>query len=963
MFSGVPGDTFLTLWLKTTSGNNVTLWHGADSMGMELIAREGTEKASTADVYFSTCPAVSVPTDRPSSKRITQKSVACIPMLFIDCDTLEDSSKAGKALPNDKRGAVQVLQALTVPPSVLVDSGHGIHAYWLLDKPLQPEEGKKTLKAFARSIAQVTGWAGLDIGASEPARVLRLPGTLNHKEEPPLEVRMLEEGTGGIYTIADIEAFIAAVGNEQRNTSSGNDGEVADAFELFDLVHAPGKLSDAEVIAKASAAADGSKFMALMNGDTSGYASDDSAADGALCCLLAFWTGKDAAQMDRIFRTSGLMREKWDRKTGSGTYGSITIDTAIKKTRNTYTPGGPADTHADSPALAPFYAAFEKVPGYGMHRGRVIRKKENAKGEIEFITLAGFSALIRKTISRDDGVSVSKEYLIDGRDCWGAALEAVRVKLSDFNKMEWAGNAWGNDAIISPGNGTKDHLRYAIQEASNHAQPPMQKETIYAHIGWTERSGRPAYLYHGGAVGAHRVSVELEGALTGYKLPDTVKDAKTAIMASLKMLEIAPAPVAMPIFAHTYLAPLCHFLRMAGIPPAFTLYLAGGTGTRKSTIAAIEMAHYGAEWSGKRMPANFNDTANALMQKAFLCKDAPLLVDDFRPSSSMKERREMDAKAQRLATGWGDYAARARLRSDSTMEAERPPRGIGLITGEDAPNITESGTARFFVVQVGQTDIPISAALKQVQSSGSNGLLAEAMRTYIEWIARQNPAELVASLKDAFEKYREEAAGMISGAHGRSAEAVAFLWLGLRCALNCFLHYDAINEDELLHHWETGKQAITSNAMTQRDGAKDEKPTLMYLQAIHELVSSGNERLDNIAIQGFTGKILGYFDNEYLYLIPGIAYAAVQEHFRQQGSAFPLTRLTIQKRLFEEGYLTRRDEADGYLMGKRVPYKGKTERFVTLKRGRLAAINCDPAAGLPVVDIAAAATERGLYDE
>jgi len=38
---------------------------------------------------------------------------------------------------------------------------------------------------------------------------------------------------------------------------------------------------------------------------------DHSAADFALCAHLAFWTGKDCERMDRLFRLSGLMRDKW----------------------------------------------------------------------------------------------------------------------------------------------------------------------------------------------------------------------------------------------------------------------------------------------------------------------------------------------------------------------------------------------------------------------------------------------------------------------------------------------------------------------------------------------------------------------------------------------------------------------------------------------------------------------------
>lgn len=45
--------------------------------------------------------------------------------------------------------------------------------------------------------------------------------------------------------------------------------------------------------------------------------------------MLAFWTGEDAALMDEIFRSSGLMREKWDRKQSGTRYGAITLQKPI----------------------------------------------------------------------------------------------------------------------------------------------------------------------------------------------------------------------------------------------------------------------------------------------------------------------------------------------------------------------------------------------------------------------------------------------------------------------------------------------------------------------------------------------------------------------------------------------------------------------------------------------------------
>src|SRR5215469_9450179 len=94
--------------------------------------------------------------------------------------------------------------------------------------------------------------------------------------------------------------------------------------------HEAVSLSDDALIEKALSGRNGARFCALWSGESTSYASP-SEADLALCRLLAFWTGKDAARMDGLFRRSALYRaQKWDRPARSGeTYGQGTIARAI----------------------------------------------------------------------------------------------------------------------------------------------------------------------------------------------------------------------------------------------------------------------------------------------------------------------------------------------------------------------------------------------------------------------------------------------------------------------------------------------------------------------------------------------------------------------------------------------------------------------------------------------------------
>ena len=95
----------------------------------------------------------------------------------------------------------------------------------------------------------------------------------------------------------------------------------------------PPQRADAEVIEKAFRYDYDGSFRKLYEGDTSLHGGDHSRADQALANKLAQWTNGNRDQMDRIFRSSGLMRDKWDRpiKRGSDeTYGQRTINKALE---------------------------------------------------------------------------------------------------------------------------------------------------------------------------------------------------------------------------------------------------------------------------------------------------------------------------------------------------------------------------------------------------------------------------------------------------------------------------------------------------------------------------------------------------------------------------------------------------------------------------------------------------------
>jgi putative DNA primase/helicase len=105
------------------------------------------------------------------------------------------------------------------------------------------------------------------------------------------------------------------------------------------------ELDDQELTRKACEAKDGGKFARLWAGQWQGEYASQSEADLALCSLLAFWTAGDAGRIDRLFRQSGLMREKWDR----ADYREATIGRALEGATEFYRPSRRTNGRCDAP--------------------------------------------------------------------------------------------------------------------------------------------------------------------------------------------------------------------------------------------------------------------------------------------------------------------------------------------------------------------------------------------------------------------------------------------------------------------------------------------------------------------------------------------------------------------------------------------------------------------------------------
>ncbi len=346
-----------------TIARSATLWR----LDAEVAADQG------ANQYFGVCPRFASPNYGKTWDHAFQiRMVRCVWADIDHCAVDEALARCAAAgLPR---------------PTVTVGSGHGAHLYWRLDqaypiddageppalrwedvvdadgqvvrydgKPkrqayyLDAETGAKVSGRFPlsekaehlkRLVSGIATLVGGDHTKDSP-RLLRLPGSVNRKGlrngRRPVPCVVVECDPSRRHPLSVFEALVTPVvatadrsGPRGSATVSKQALHATKSGEAVSAADAPPVCmtdpDDSSLIARAHRAANGQRFSALFDaGDVSAHKGDHSRADYALCDLLAFWTGPDAARIDRLFRASRLYRqEKWSRPEYSeGTIGKV----------------------------------------------------------------------------------------------------------------------------------------------------------------------------------------------------------------------------------------------------------------------------------------------------------------------------------------------------------------------------------------------------------------------------------------------------------------------------------------------------------------------------------------------------------------------------------------------------------------------------------------------------------------
>ena len=218
MLYGKIFECHFSYLIKFKDYTKIYAFNVSDKTQLEAMARKAIELSDSGfDIWHSVNPVSVEPTD---GKRGDEKSVSYQTAVVADIDIRSDAHKGDPAkLAADFDEAKSFLP---FTPSIIINSGYGLHAYYIFDSPIKitdnnREEIKRRNNLLLDIIRQRANGKKID-GVGDLPRILRTPGTFNYKlgkDNAPL--CHIVENSGLRFSSNELDEKLNALAQTQKN--------------------------------------------------------------------------------------------------------------------------------------------------------------------------------------------------------------------------------------------------------------------------------------------------------------------------------------------------------------------------------------------------------------------------------------------------------------------------------------------------------------------------------------------------------------------------------------------------------------------------------------------------------------------------------------------------------------------------------------------------------------------------
>ena len=519
----------------------------------------------------------------------------------------------------------------SLPKPTIVSSGRGVHVYWPLEEAVPYDDWFVTALALKNLCIRSDFKADPSVTA-DGARVLRMPGTRNHKDSPPREVSLIGEvqpavsmedfsALIGVIPIAEppvyVSGFASGVMDRLMSNTSYSFATISDKLaegkgcrQLADTINNQADASEPmwrAVLSIAKNCVDGAEAIHEVSRNHPNYSAAETERKAGLIA------GPYRCDTISDLNPTGCEGCIFKGKIGS----PIVLGTLLEEAEE-------GEEVFESSAAAPegdtrqYIIPKYPAPYTRGSNGGVYMKLPDGDGGFEFKPIYHNDIyVVRRMIDPVEGHC----FLIRLHLPKDGVVEFVMNNATLYAKEEFKKQV-GKRGVTSSTRGMDDIARY-IMKWVEELQERDKADISHRQFGWTDENMQ-CFILGERAVFADRIEynppTKNTSGLSMSFNPKGTRDAALGILGFFNAKEFALHQI---VIATAWGAPL---MQLSSVHSALLHIHSEGSGFGKTTTGKIAAGIYGEP---AKLITNINDTKNSRMNRMEVLKNLPMVADEI----------------------------------------------------------------------------------------------------------------------------------------------------------------------------------------------------------------------------------------------------------------------------------------------------------------------------------------------
>ena len=465
--------------------------------------------------------------------------------------------------------------------------------------------------------------------------------------------------------------------------------------------------------------------------------------------------------------------------------------------------------------------------------------------------------------------------------------DTFRIRVADIDKITKIVGRKYPDAILynkKDAEGVTNNFREKCRGA--------QHIYCYLEAGWQMIEGKHVYLHKGFLKAGMEVMTPL-GLISNKQYP--INDLETIWRNSLCIYK--DSEVAAVLSLYSFLGVSYKMFDEAGYAPHFLLFMTGKTGSFKTTIAKLLFTQLTDE-RYRDYPRRIDADTVTSFERALVVSgvDTVTLIDDYSPAKSQRSAVDMANKLESIIRMVGDGSTKSR--SNVNLEDCRGEgvKGMVALTGE-LQGKGLSSNLRCLYCEIEREKVNLEVVTWFQKNKDYYCTLIQ----HFVWFLSCSWEHVKLYIQSNFERYRRASEGELN--ERRLIDVLATLYTISDIIRLFFIAYCKLPKSMIDSDIISMKRSLVDVVKRSEMLSVEEEPALRFMKVIVDMLEKGKLTIGSGRLTEMTISYSdGFWEADYLYLLPENVYVKVTTYLRTGGLYFGVDREHLGKMLCSEGY-------------------------------------------------------------